>query len=137
MDHTDGNTGEGQAYEHMYLQNLAVQDALVIIAIYASQLNLQPENREEISRIEAILEQCPVCVLEKEGIFSRIHKYVNSLQAMDPVRAVETAARTLRPNYREVAFELATRSASQDAPMKDDKKHALEVIAARLGENKQ
>lgn len=127
------NEDEFKAYEHMGLENLAVQDALVILAIYASQLNLEQDNREDLRRIEKILEQCPVCVLKKEGIFSRIHKYVNTMQTMDSVKAVEMAAKALTPNYRDVAFELATNAASQDAPLTDDKKKALDKIAAQLG----
>ena len=137
MDATDRNKDEFAAYEYMLLKNLAVQDALVILATYAAQLDLQQDCGEEIGRIEAILEQCPVCVLEKGGILTRIHQYLNVMKTVQPLKAVEMAAKTLTPNFREMAFELAVKVALKNNVLTREKNEALDTIAHTLAVDKE
>jgi hypothetical protein len=132
MDVTDGNKNEIAAYEHGYLANLAVQDALIILTIYAAQLDPQQARQKDIDRIETLLEQCPLCVLEKKGIYSRIHKWVNAMQTLETLKVVETAAKTLTPNFREIAFELAVQVALQNSSLTSDKNDAIDGIAGAL-----
>ena len=122
---------EMAAYQSGPLEDLTIQDALVIIAVYAAQID--PEDcREDIQRIEGVLEKCEFCVEKKKGILSRINKFANTMQAIDPLKVVEIAAKILKPELRETAFELAAEVAMPDKVLTDQKKEALDTLAAKL-----
>jgi hypothetical protein len=71
-------------------------------------------------------------VLEKKGIYLRIHKWVNAMQTLETLKVVETAAKTLTPNFREIAFELAVQVALQNSSLTSDKNDAIDGIAGAL-----
>jgi hypothetical protein len=120
------------SFKHMYFDDLAVQDALVIIAIYALKIDTRLGSRENVRRIQDILAQYPVFFSAKADILKRIHKYWNAMQTAEPIKAVKMAAGTLIPNYREVAIEIATKVAAQNAIYPEESKVALDTIAAVL-----
>lgn len=131
MSLADDAKKEMAAYQSGPLEDLTVQDALTIIAVYAAQID--PEDCiEDIKRIEGVLEKCEFCVEKKEGIFSRINKFANAMQAIDPLKVVEIAATILKPELKEIAFELAAEVAMQDNVITDEKKEALDTLAACL-----
>ena len=61
MSLADDAKKEIAAYQSAPLEDLTVQDTLVIIAVYAAQID--PEDcRENIQRIGGVLEKCEFCV---------------------------------------------------------------------------
>jgi hypothetical protein len=119
------------AYEKGPFEELTIEDALSIIAIYAAHMD--PQNcQKDIKRIAAIAEQHPEFLKKRKGIFARINMYVNSMQAMDPRKAVEIAAEALNPKLKKTAFELAVEVAAPNKVLTDEKKPILDDIANRL-----
>ena len=118
MSLADDAKKEIAAYQSAPLEDLTIQDALVIIAVYAAQID--PEDcRDGIQRIGGVLEKCEFCVEKKEGIFSRINKFANTMQAIDPLKVVDIAAKILKPEVRETAFELSAEVAMPDKVLTD------------------
>ena len=127
---------EMKAYELGPLEKLAVQDAVIIIAVYAAQID--PENSEaDIKRIEAIAERCPVCVEKKEGIFSRINNFVNAMRTLDPEDAIEAAIKILNPESRKQAFELAVEVVISGDALPDKKREILDNLVVKLSIDNQ
>ena len=54
------------------------------------------------------------------------------MQAIDPLKVVEIAAKILKPELGETAFELAAEVAMPDKVLTDQKKEALDTLAAKL-----
>jgi len=115
---------------------LVDQDAVIIIAIYAAQID--PENSEaDIKRIEAIAERCPVCVEKKEGIFSRINLFVNTMRTVDPEQAIEAAIKVLNPQSRKAAFELAAEVVISGDALPEKKREILDKLVVKLSIDNQ
>ena len=132
MTISDEAEKEIKAYQKGPLENLTVQDALTIIAVYAAQID--PKDCEkDINRIGAILERRPEFDEKREKILTRINYYANSIEALDLHKAVEVATDVLKtPALKKSAFALAAKAALPDNILTDDGKDILEKIAARL-----
>ncbi|MGD9043796.1 MAG: hypothetical protein PVG06_08790 [Desulfobacterales bacterium] len=123
---------EMAAYQTGTFENLTVQDALTIIAVFASQM--VPENCEEdVKRIGAISENHPEFVETKENILKRINKFLNSMLAADEqLKAVEIANDILTPELQKTAFELAAEVAIADKLLTNEKKAVLDTLQSKL-----
>ena len=77
------------AYKSGPFEDLTVQDALTIIAVFAAQMD--PEKcADDVRRIGAIAENHPEFVETNRNILKRINKFVNSmLAAEDQQKVVE------------------------------------------------
>ncbi|MBW1695775.1 MAG: hypothetical protein JRH18_06500 [Deltaproteobacteria bacterium] len=127
---------EMRAYEIGPLEKLAVQDAVIIIAVYAAQID--PQNSEEdIKRIEALAEQCPLCVERKEGILSRINRFVNLLRTIDSEKAIEAVIKVLDPESRKEAFKLAAEVVISGDKPPIKKREILDKLARKLSVDNQ
>jgi hypothetical protein len=120
------------AYQTDTFEDLNVQDALIIIAAFAAQMD--PDHCEEdVSRIGAIAENYSVFVETKGNILKRINKFVNSITAAgDQLKAVDIAREVLTPKLRKTAFELAAEVALPDKVLTAEKKAVLEILETRL-----
>jgi hypothetical protein len=127
----DETKKEMAAYEKGPFENLAVQDALIIIAVYAAQMDPQ-DCESDVERIEAIAESRPEFVEKKAEIFARINTYVNAMRAMDPQQAVEIAADVLNAELKNRAFDFAAEVALPDNVLTDEKQALLDNLAAAL-----
>jgi hypothetical protein len=104
---------------------------LIIIAVYAAQLD--PENCEaDVKRIADAAERLPEFVTKRESILSFINKFVNSMQAFDPQKAVQIAAGKLTPEQRKTAFELAAKVMLTDKVLNAEKKTILKSLENEL-----
>lgn len=112
-------------------EDLTIQDALIIIAVYAAQMDTL-DCEKEVKRIEAIAESHPEFVEKRENIFHRINRYINSMPAMDPQKALEIACAALNPELKKTAFELAAEVALPDKVLTVEKKAVQDNIAAKL-----
>jgi hypothetical protein len=127
---------EMSAYESAPLEKLAVQDAVIIVAVYAAQID--PENSDaDIKRLEAIAERCPLCVEKKEGIFTRINNFVNIMRTVDPEKAIEAAIKILDPESKKITFELAAEVVISGNALPDSKRNILNKLAAKLSIDNQ
>ena len=68
MSYSNEDTSEKDRPKFGPFRKLMVQDAIIIITIYAAQIDPSC-SEEEVKRIEGIAERCPVCVEKEKGIF--------------------------------------------------------------------
>ena len=125
-------TKKGMAgYQSGPFEDLTIQEALTIIAVYAAQID--PEKCEDdVKRIVAAAERLPEFVAKKESIFSIVNKFVNSMEAIDSQKAVEIAANGLTTELCKKAFKLAAEVALPDKVLTDKKKSVLESLESKL-----
>ena len=125
-------TKKGMAgYQSGPFEDLTMQEALTIIAVYAAQID--PEKcQDDVKRIVATAERLPEFVAKKESIFSIVNKFINSMQAIDSQKAVEIAANGLTTEMRKSAFKLAAEVALPDKVLTDKKKSVLDNLETKL-----
>jgi hypothetical protein len=131
MINSNGTERENDAYKFGPYKNLVVQDAMIIIAIYAAQID-PSYSEEKIKRIEGIAERCPACVEKKKGIFSRINLFVNEMRKVDREKAFEIAMEMLTPELRKTAFELAAEVVMTGNELPDQKRKILEKLVTKM-----
>jgi hypothetical protein len=132
MTLSDKTKKEMAAYQSGPFEDLTVQDALTIIAVFAAQM-VPDHCEEDVRRIGAITENLPEFVETKENILKCINKFVNSmLVAEDHLKAVEIAKDALTPELRKTAFELAVEVALPDKVLTVEKKAVLDTLETKL-----
>jgi hypothetical protein len=124
------------AYEKGPFEDLTIEDALTIIAVYAAQMDPQ-DCENDVKRIAAIAENHPEFIKKTKGILARINTYANSMRAMDPLKAVETAADALNSEQKKTAFKLAVEVALPEKVLTAEKKAILDNIAAKLSVDRE
>ena len=122
---------KNDAYKSRPFRKLVVQDAIIIIAIYAAQID-PSHSEEEINRIERIAESYPVCVEKKKGILSRINLFVNEMRKVDRDKAFEMAMEILTPELRKTAFEMAAEVVITGNKLIDQKRENLEKLMEKM-----
>jgi len=127
----DTEKKEMAAYETRPLEDVKIQEALIIIAVYAAQLDYR-DCEADVKRIETILERHEWFVAGKKAIISLINKFVNEMGASDPHKALEIAAETLTPEKKKAAFELAVEVALPDKNLTAAKKKMFDTLKERL-----
>lgn len=131
MSNFNGGTRENDRMTYGPFKKLVVQDAIIIIAIYAAEID-HPASEEEIRRIEGMAERCPACVEKKKGIFSRINLFVNEMQIVDREKALEVAVEVLTPELRKTAFELAAEVVITGNALPEQKRKILEKLVTKM-----
>ena len=122
---------KNDAYKSRPFKKLVVQDAIIIIAIYAAQID-PSHSEEEINRIERIAESYPVCVEKKKGILSRINLFVNEMRKVDRDKAFGMAMEMLTPELRKTAFEMAAEVVITGNKLIDQKRENLEKLMEKM-----
>jgi len=122
---------EMAAYRTGPLEDVKIQEAMTIIAVYAAQMDYQ-NCEADIKRIEAILEQHHLFVARKNEVFTLIKIFVNELKVRDPQKALEIAAEALTPEQKNIGFELAVEVALPDKKLSAAKKKMLDTLKERL-----
>jgi hypothetical protein len=122
---------EMAAYHSGPFEDLTIQEALTIIAVYAAQMDPK-KCADDVKRIVATAERFPEFVAKKESIFSFVNKFTNSMQAIDSQKAVEIAANGLTTELRKTAFKLAAEVALPDMVLTDKKKLVLDRLETKL-----
>ena len=131
MAETDTLDKEMAAYQTGPLDDVKIQEALTIIAVYAAQMDHQ-NCEADVKRIEAILESHHLFVARKKEIFSLINKFVNEMEVGGPHKALEIAADALTTEQKKTAFELAVEVALADKNLTAEKKKMLDTLKDRL-----
>ena len=109
------------------LEDLTLQDALIISAVYAVQAD--PKKCE---RIGALAQKHALFVEKPEDTSSRVNKFTNLMRGGQPLKAVEAVARVFKPEQRERAFEFAAQAALADEPLTEKGKKTLQTLATTL-----
>ena len=120
MEKVDSKEKDPAAYQAGPFDDVQIQEALTIIAIYATQMDYK-NCKADVKRIEELLEYHPLFVARRKEIFALINKYVNEMEAKDPDKALAVAAAALSPEQKETGFELAVDVALQNKNLTDNK----------------
>jgi hypothetical protein len=131
MSLSNETKNEMAAYQSGPFEDLTIQEALTIIAVYAAQIDPK-KCKDDVIRIAATVDRLPEFVAKKESITSFVNKFINSMQAMDSQKAVEIASNELTMELRKTAFKLATEVALPDKVLTDEKKSVLESLETKL-----
>jgi hypothetical protein len=131
MASTDTLDNELTAYQVGPFEDIKIQEALTIIAVYAAQLDYR-NCETDVKRIEAILECHPLFVARKKEIFSLINKFVNEMEVRGPNKGLKVAVDALAPEQKKAAFELAVGVALSDKKLTDEKRKMLDTLKDRL-----
>ena len=133
MARIDTKQKEMEAYRTGPFNDVKVQEALTIIAVYAAQMDYQ-NCEPQVQRLASLLPDSQWFVAGREEIFSLINKFVNELELRDPNydKVLEIAAEALTPEQRNAGFALAVRVAMADGRFTDEKKKILDTLKARL-----
>lgn len=135
MEDTDKKSKLVQAYEHKFLGNLTVQNAILIILVYAA--GLDPDDcKNDIQRIERIVRYDPV-FKELNDIITQINYQANMFRTLDPLQALETAGSFLDTEHRRKAIELAVKVTRSEIPPNDNRKIILDNLAVALKVDKK
>ena len=127
----DTQNKEMAAYQAAPFDDVKIQESLIIIAVYAAQMNFR-NCVADVKRIAAILEHHQLFVARKKEIVSLINKFVNEMEIGDPHKALAIAADALNPGQKKVGFELAVEVALPDRHLTADKKKILDILKTRL-----
>jgi hypothetical protein len=122
---------EMAAYQSGPFEDLTIQEALTIIAVYAAQIDPK-KCKDDVERIAATADRLPEFVAKKESITSFVNKFINSMQAMDSQKAVKIASNGLTMELRKTAFKLAAEVALPDKVLTDKKKSVLDSLETKL-----
>jgi hypothetical protein len=131
MTMIDRDKKEMAAYPQGPFDDIKVQEAFTIIAVYAARMDYQ-DCEADVKRLALILERHPMFAARKKEIFSMINKFVNAMKVGDPLNALVTAAEALTPEHKNSAFELAAEVALSGKDPSADKKKVLDTIKTRL-----
>ena len=131
MAENDTLDKEMAAYQAGPFDDVKIQEALTIIAVYAAQMDHQ-NCEADVKRIEAILASHHLFVARKKEIFSLINKYVNEMEVRDPHQVMELVADALTPEQKKTAFELAVEVALPDKILTTEKRKMLDTLKDRL-----
>ena len=128
------NGTEKLVFQTAPFDDLTVQDSFAIIILFAAQLD--PEDCEEdIDRIVAILNSD--ASFSEGHLITRnsINKFLNSMEKVNPLKAVERAARMLTPELQQKAFIIAAQIREAIQEMQSAK--ILESLATTLSIEKE
>jgi hypothetical protein len=122
---------EMAAYRTGPLEDVKIQEAMTIIAVYAAQMDYQ-NCEADVKRIEAILEHHHLFVARKNEVLTLINRFVNEMEVRGPHNALEIAADVLTPEQKKIGFELAVEVALPDKNLSAAKKKTLATLKERL-----
>ncbi len=136
MARIDTKQKEMEAYRTGPFNDVKVQEALTIIAVYAAQIDYQ-NCEPQVQRLVSRLLDSQWFVAGREEIFSLVNKFVNEMELRNPNydKALEIAADALTPEQRKAGFALAVRVAMADGRFTDEKKKIFDTLEARLSIN--
>ena len=109
------------------LEDLTIQDALIISAVYAVQAD-----PKKCKRIITLAQKHSLFVEKPEDTSARVNKYANLMQSGKSLKAVEAVTRDLKPEHRKQAFAFALEAALTDEVLTGKKKKTLQTLATKL-----
>ena len=129
MENLEMGEREKKVFQTGLFDDLTVQDAFSIIALYAAQLDTK-ECQEEIDKICDFLNSDALFSEKYSETRDRINKFQNSMEKVTPLHAIERASKVLAPELRQKAFMLAARISKATQEIRTIK--ILESLASKL-----
>lgn len=123
---------EVTAYAADVFDDLTVQDALTILALFT--LRLGPvEYRKDLRRVETILQRQPSFEEPHEQTRVRLQKFENAFQSVDPQEAVKHAKKVLAiAGAEKKAQDVAAEVAASAASTAEEKKAVMKKVSSVL-----
>ena len=125
---------EKKVFQTGLFDDLTVQDAFTIIALYAAQLDTK-DCQDEIEKISDFLNNDALFSEKYSETRDRINKFQNSMEKVTPLRAIEKAKKVLTPELRQKAFMLAARIGKASQEIRAIK--ILQSLASKLSIEKE
>ena len=129
MENSEISEREKKVFQTGLFDNLTVQDAITIIALYTAQLDTK-DCQKEIDRISDFLNSDDLFSEKYSETQDRINKFQNSMEKVTPLHAIEKATKVLKPELRQKAFNLAARIGKATQEIRTIK--ILESLASKL-----
>ena len=134
MVNSEMSEREKKVFETGLFDNLTVQDVFTIIALYAAQLD--PEDcKEDLDRIKVFLNEDALFDEAYSETLNRLNKFANSMEEVNPLNAIERAAKELTPELRQKSFMLAAQIGKATQEIRTAK--MLERLASKLSIEKE
>lgn len=109
MENSGMSERERKIFQTGLFDNLTVQDAFTISALYAAQYYMGDDKEDLAEIIMSFLSKDAVFNEDHSYTIARINKFANSMGEVNPVHAIERAAEVLSPELRQKSFALAAR----------------------------
>lgn len=109
------------------LEDLTIQDALIISAVYVVKAD-----PGKCKRISTLAQKNPLFVEEPENTLARVNKFTNLMQNGKFPKALEAVTRDLKPEQRKQAFEFAIEASLAGRAPTEKKKQTLQTLADQL-----
>ena len=129
MENSEMSEREQKVFQTGLFDNLTVQDAFTIIALYTAQLDTK-DCQEEIVNISDILNGDALFSEKYTETRGRVNKFQNSMEKVTPLHAIEKATQVLTPDLRQKAFMLAASISKATQDIRTTK--ILESLASKL-----
>lgn len=113
-------------------ENLSLQDALIIIAMYASQLDHAARDDTKVRRIAALAQKHPLFSEKSADVIARIHRLAKSADTADFPQAVDQAVKSLTLKLKQTAFEWAAELAVSSGNLPKEKQDLVEQIRTKM-----
>jgi hypothetical protein len=123
---------EAAAYDAGLFEDLTVQDAITIVALFVLRLASDVSGKG-LRRVEAVLQRQPLFEESSEHTRERLQKFSNAFRSVDPQEAVEHAAAVLsiagaEKKARAIAAEVAKFAAATSEENKAVMKNVSSVL---------
>lgn len=122
-----------KTFKENLIGDLTVNDALILIAVCAVKEKVSENNHlNDPTRIAVLAQNHPLFSDLADSIEPSINKFMNMIDTMDVVKAVETSASVLKPELKETAFNWVTEIIMSDGVLTEKRKSILDKYALLL-----
>ena len=113
-------------------ENLSLQDALIIISMYAAQLDPAAKDNKKVKRIADLAQKHPLFSDESADVVARIHRLADPAGSGDFLQVVDHAVKSLTLKLRRTAFEWTAELAVVDGVLPKEKQELVEQLRTKL-----
>lgn len=129
MKNSELGEREKKVFQTGLFDNLTVQDAFTINALFATQLD-PGDWKEDLDRIMVFLRKDALFEEDYSHTLNRLNKFANSMKAVNPSNALDRATKVLTPEMRLKSFMLAAQIGKATQEIRTKK--ILESLASKL-----
>jgi hypothetical protein len=112
-------------------ENLTVQDAIIAVAVFASQLDPN-DCDEDIKKIQSLAQNHPLFSEDSDRIRSRIYKFANYMGTENAEKLVNLAAGSLTSEMKNFAFTWAMKLFLDEDGELGNKENLLDDLRIQL-----
>ena len=112
-------------------KNLSLQDAIIAVAVYASQLDPN-DCEEDIKKIQSLAQDHPLFDEDPEKTRSRIYRFANYMSTEKTEEFVNLAAASSTLGTKKIAYKWAVELSLDEEGSLGEKRKLLEDLSIRL-----